>query len=235
MITLADVRPGDIVFGPIGGLVPGVFPVGVGQLLLADRKARLSWRRWWKIRHVLIVTQEQGAGLEYFSGPSAPKAVQAMPHGAEEIELRTDRHWTKDYVYVRPAYITAEMMGVGDMDSHGGAHQGRTVAQAARGYIGTPYNFLTYGKLAARKFRLVLAERTLEKWISTRKDMMCSQLADQCLADAGFHIFDDGRLPQDVVPSELYRKLRQLPGTQWMVPGGPWISIEEAGKDHNHG
>jgi hypothetical protein len=52
---------------------------------------------------------------------------------------------------------------------------------------------------------------------------MCSQLADQALADAGFHVFDDGRLPQDVVPAELFRALIDMPGTQWCVPGvGHW-------------
>jgi hypothetical protein len=206
MITLADVRPGDIVFGPIGGVVPGVFPVGAGQLLLADRKARLSWRRWWKIRHVLVVTREPGR-----SWGLPGLAVQAMPGGAEEIELTAARHWTKDYVYVRPMLDNS---------------QGVEIATAARSYIGTPYNFLTYGKLLAGHLHLGLTERTLKKWISTRKDMMCSQLADQCLADAGYHVFDDGRLPQDVVPSELYRKLLDMPGTQWLTPGGPWISLE---------
>lgn len=214
MITLADVRPGDIIFGPIGGLVPGVFPVGVGQVLLADRKARLSWRRWWKIRHVLVVTQAVGPG-QVLPAVLGPKAVQAMPGGAEEIELTAERHWTKDYVYVRPAYDAGQPFEIG----YENRSQGFKVARAARHYIGTPYNFLTYGKLAAAHLHLGLTERTLRKWISTRHDMMCSQLADQCLADAGFHVFDDGRLPQDVVPAELYRKLLGMPGTQWLTPG----------------
>jgi hypothetical protein len=49
--------------------------------------------------------------------------------------------------------------------------------------------------------------------------MMCSQLVDQCLADAGFHVFNDGRLPQDVVPAELFRALVEMPGTKMLVPG----------------
>jgi hypothetical protein len=145
-----------------------------------------------------------------------------MPGGAEEIELRTDRHWTKDYVYVRPGYAVRE--DPSDVDMVRAARE-KAVAAAARRYIGTPYNFLTYGKLAAGHLHLGLTERTLKRWISTRKDQMCSQLADRCLADAGFHVFDDGRLPQDVVPAELYRKLLGMPGTQWVVPGGPWVSL----------
>lgn len=51
--------------------------------------------------------------------------------------------------------------------------------------------------------------------------MICSQLVDQALADAGFHVFDDGRLPQDVVPAELFRALLDTPGTTYVVPGMP--------------
>lgn len=202
-VTLADLQPGDLQFGPIGGLVPGVFPVAAGQLLLADRKARLTWRRWRKIRHCGVVTEVYD--VEHV-GARRPRLVQAMPQGAEEIELRADPHWTDQYVYVRPAYDFP-------LDQAGRA------AWAARGYIGTPYNFLTYGALAARKLGFAVSDRLLRKWISTRKDMMCSQLVDQCLADAGFHVFDDGRLPQDVVPAELFRALVDAPGTRYVVPG----------------
>lgn len=211
MITQADLRPGDLFFGPIGGIVPGMFPVGVGQLLLADRKARLSWRRWRKIRHCGVIVQSAGplpyAGsfAEVVAGV-APRLVQAMPRGAEEIEL-TAKHWTPEYVYIRPAYTSIR------------AHMMMDVAHAAKGYVGTPYNFLTYGALAARKFGFVLTDHALRRMISTRADMMCSQLVDQCLADAGFHVFDDGRLPQDVVPAELFRALIDMPGTRYTFAG----------------
>lgn len=205
MITLADVRPGDIVFGPIGGIVPGWFPVAVGQALLADRRARLTWGRWRKIRHVLVAT---GNG----------RAVQAMPRGAEEIEL-TAKHWTSEYVYVRPAYHPGRPFEVGY--EHRG--QGFKTAHAARGYIGTPYGFLTYGALLAEHV-LPGRQEWLARYISSRKEMICSQLADQAMSDAGFHVFDDGRLPQDVVPAELYRALIDRPGTRMLIPGQPgWI------------
>ena len=38
-LGMETLRPGDIGFGPIGGFVPGFFPVDVGQLLLAERSA----------------------------------------------------------------------------------------------------------------------------------------------------------------------------------------------------
>lgn len=200
--TLADLRPGDLMFGPIGGFIPGVIPVGAGQIVLATRKARLSWRRWWKVRHVGVVVRAEG-----LNGRNAPRLVQAMPSGAEEIEMTAERHWTAEYVYLRPNYKSE--------------YTSPAVATAARGYVGTPYNFLTYGKLAASALHLPTG--LLRKWISTRHDMMCSQLADQALADAGFHVFDDERLPQDVVPAELFRALLEMPGTKMLVPGQSWI------------
>lgn len=196
-------------FGPIGGFIPGVLPVGAGQWLLADRKARLTWRRWWLVRHCGTVVE---AGT-----PMMPRLVQAMPGGAEEISMNAARHWTPEYVYIRPAY------GHGAPDAYEAVRvQAELVAMAARSYVGTPYNFLTYGALSVGPRGLVhlpLTERTLRRWISTRKDMMCSQLVDQALADAGFHVFDDERLPQDVVPAELFRALIDMPGTRYVIPG----------------
>jgi hypothetical protein len=212
--TLADLRPGDLMFGPIHGLVPGVFPVGAGQVILATRKARLSWRQWWQVRHVGVVVSHAGE-----TGPlpwNMPHLVQAMPSGAEEIEMAAARHWTAEYVYVRPDYQRwlnpASLANLAYKE----AEYGFDVAEKARKYVGTPYNFLTYDKLAASALHLPTG--LLRKWISTRHDMMCSQLADQALADAGFHVFDDGRLPQDVVPAELFRQLMSMPG-QWIRPG----------------
>lgn len=202
MITMADLRPGDLPFGPIGGIVPGMFPVGAGQLLLADRKARLSWRRWRKIRHCGVIVQ---AGR-------APRMVQAMPRGAEEIALRPEKHWTAEWVFIRPAYEVTKRTTTWP-------RQGDFVAHCAQKYVGTPYNFLTYAALATSAFGLTMFSAALRRKISTRKDMMCSQLADQALADAGFHVFDDGRLPQDVVPAELFRALLEMPGTQTLIPG----------------
>lgn len=202
---MEQLRPGDLMFGPIGGIVPGFFPVGIGQLLLAGRKERMTWRRWWHVRHVGMVVN---AG-------TAPRMVQAMPSGAEEIDMSVAKHWTRHHVYVRPPYAGATDSGTGE--KFVGA--GYQAARAARRYVSTPYNFLTYGALAARAIHLPVSERVFRRWISTRADMMCSQLADQALADAGYHVFDDGRLPQDVVPAELFRKLITTPGAQCMTGG----------------
>jgi hypothetical protein len=201
--SLADVRPGDIIFGPIRGAVGG--GIGAAQLLLAAAEPgliwRQGWREWWKIRHVLVITEAGGA----MPGELAPRAVQAMPRGAEEIALQHDRFWTSEYVFVRPAYDPGKPFELGYQHRS----QGFKVAQAAKGYIGTPYNFATYAAIPAHRAHIPVPH--LDRFIASRKDMMCSQLADQCLADGGWHVFDDGRLPQDVTPSELYRAMLLQP------------------------
>jgi hypothetical protein len=183
-------------FGPIGGLA-GNLVVGPAQLLLAAAEPgliwRQGWRKWFHIRHVGVLT-------------SPTTMVQAMPRGAEEIEL-TAKHWTKDYVYIRPAYTDRFSTG---------PDQGLRVAKAARGYVGTPYNFATYAAIPAHRAGIPIPH--LDRYISSRKDMMCSQLADQCLADAGWHVFEDGRLPQDVTPSELFRKMLVMPTEMILRP-----------------
>jgi hypothetical protein len=200
-IDPVELPPGTVMFGPIGGIVPGLFPVALGQLLTAPRKELSTWRKWWKKRHCAIVDQDDNGTW----------IIQAMPRGAERVPL-AERHWTRDYVYIHPAY---------------GEGQGQAVADAARGYLGTPYNFLTYGRIGAGIFHLPVTQAVLRRWISSRDDMMCSQLVDQAQADADWHNFDDGRLPQDVVPAELYRALLTLPGRH-MIPGDAgWTPNED--------
>lgn len=236
---MESLRPGDLMFGPIGGFVPGVLPVGAGQWLLADRKARLSWRQWWHLRHVGVVVEAsehiEGPAMRLPSGEyrwiteedppndelealgaevyrtgviTAPRMVQAMPPGAEEIDMSEQKHWTDDHVYVRPAYRLDE--------SH--TFESELTAKAARRYVGTPYGFLDY--VAILGVHLGIKDGRIRRRVRDSGHMICSQLADQAMADAGFHVFDDGRLPQDVVPAELFRALMAMPDTLHLHPGG---------------
>lgn len=197
-----QLRSGDVMFGPIGGVVPGLLPVAAGQALLF--LTRRWWRlvrspgRWFRIRHVGIVDWDQ-AGAEI---------IQAMPKGCERARFDPAKHWTRDHVYIRPAYRDDG--------------QNVDVADAAIDYVGTPYGFLTYARLAAGAFRMRLTEGWLRRHLSTRRDMICSQHVDQSLTDACYHVFDDGRLPQDVVPAELFDALISLPG-QFLIPGHPTL------------
>jgi hypothetical protein len=203
----SELRSGDILFSGMDGIVPGLFPVGAGQvaLFLTRRWWRMvrSIRQWFHIRHVAVVD----------IGPvSAPVITQAMPKGVECVPFQRSKHWTPGHVYIRPDYFPVDVYP-------------DDVAHHALSYLGTPYNFLTYLKLAAGAFRMRLTEGWLRRHMSTRRDMMCSQHVDQSLADAGYHVFDDGRLPQDVVPAELFDALIRRPGW-FLIPGhatfGQW-------------
>lgn len=176
---MSRLRAGDIMFGPIHGAA-GMF-VGAAQLTLATIEPgliwRQGWRKWWEVRHVGVLTTDD-------------MLVEAMPSGAREVPIGQGR-LTAEYVYVRPSYRMPSTR----------LH----VAAIAAGFIGTPYNFATYAAIPAHRLHIPVPH--LDRYISSRRHMMCSQLADQALADAGWHVFDDGRLPQDVTPSELFRKM----------------------------
>lgn len=197
--SLADLREGDIAFGPIHGLTGA--GVGVAQLALATVEPGLIWRQgpgeWFRKRHCGVIT---GAG-------DAPRMVQAMPGGAEEIELWPETHWTPEWVFIRPNYSFA-------LDQAGRA------AEWARAHIGTPYDFLTYGAIPL--YRAGLHTASIEHIISDTGTMMCSRLVDAALAGAGYHLFNDGRLPGNVTPSEAYRQLRKLPHSVLLPGSAGW-------------
>jgi hypothetical protein len=138
--------------------------------------------------HVFVVTQ------------AFPRlmAVEAMPNGAREVDI--DGRWGKDYVYLRPAYT----------EKFGGTF-GIDVAQAARRYIDVPYSFADYAAIAGVHFGV--RNGLVRRYVTSSKHMICSQLADQALCDAGFHVFNDNRLSQDVTPSALFAGLKAMPGT----------------------
>lgn len=212
MNLLHDLRPGDFMFGPIGGFIPGVVPVGAGQILLATRKERLSWRLWWKYRHVAVVVQAGVYDHQLSRMTAGPRIVQAMPHGAEEIEIGSE-HWQDGYLYVRPPYAGTST----------GWPIGERVAYQARRYIDTPYSYLDY--VAIEGVHLGIKNGPIRRYVTSSEHMICSQLADQAAADAGWHIFDDGRLPQDVVPAELVRQMISVPDSLLMFPSslGPFV------------
>jgi hypothetical protein len=186
----AALRPGDIGFTTIAGLT--------GAGIAAAEKLNdpeVTWDDAKRVQHVVVVTQA--------ADPARGEQVcivQAMPNGAEEIAIDF-RHASAAFVYVRPDY-RSEYTAPG-------------VARAARRYVGVPYSFLDYAAIAGRH---LLAQRPeqrtpLDRYVSATGHMICSQLADQALADAGFHVFTDKRIPQDVTPAALYHRMLELPHT----------------------
>ncbi|MET0417850.1 MAG: hypothetical protein ABW022_17720 [Actinoplanes sp.] len=241
---LENLRPGDIMFGPIGGLV-GV-GVGLGQLALGEafRMGKLS------VRHVGIVVEasrtlppgtlrHKESGRYY--GPdvsddvlpkghfddfptgviTAPRLVQAMPHGAEEIEMRRDTHWTPRHAYIR---LPEDYPG-----------QAGDAAAIARLMVteGVAYSFASYGALALWHWGVKTPR--LEAWIGRRRgpieiqkrdgldrdvrlpvEAICSVLADQSWSLAGKRVME-GTVPQVVTPGRMAGQLWDRPG---VVRGG---------------
>jgi hypothetical protein len=190
---MRDVRPGDIMFAR--RLRPRSVEIGVriGQLIMGETGYP---------QHVAVVVE---GNQDHYTVPANPRIVQAMPRGAEEIEIGPE-HFTDEYVYVRPAYLPGMELDVPSRDTQ----QGAMVAHNARAYVGTPYSFLDYAAIAGLHFGI--KNGPIRRYVRSSGHMICSQLADQALTDAGWHTFSDGRLPQDVTPAALYRKLMAMPG-----------------------
>lgn len=204
MITsLADLRPGDLGFGPIGGAAGLI--AKAGQLLLGERVrlGRVS------IDHVFVVTEAATLVSGLSSTWNPVMAVEALPGGAKEVSI-ADR-WTDRYAYVRPNYPGTEWCGA-------------LVAEKARAMVGTPYSFLDYLALAARERHLsswlpdAIEDRIAQRVLSSGH-MICSQLADQALTRAGYQVFDDGRLSQEVTPGALLYQLVHMLGGRMYIPG----------------
>lgn len=184
-MNISALRPGDLGFTKIGGHA-GTF-VGAAQWLLAHTADSDDV---FTFEHVYVVTEITDDGTVL--------AVEAMPGGAREVAIN-DR-WTRDFAYLRPNYWS---------DDH--KNQGVQVAAAARLYINVPYSFADYAAILG--LHMGIDNGAVRRYVTASGHMICSQLADQALSDAGFHVFNDKRLPQDVMPIELYRALRAMPGT----------------------
>jgi len=114
--------------------------------------------------------------------------IEAMPNGARFAPL--DREYKTDVLYARLP-LTDE--------------QRQQVVVEARRLMARPggikYSFTDYLALALKHWGI--NARFLRKYIQKSGRMICSQLADYLISHAGFKLFDDGRLPQDVTPGDL--------------------------------
>lgn len=117
------------------------------------------------------------------------QVVQAMPGGAELIQLED------------ASPVVQWSTGHFELDD-----QTRfNIAMEARSLVGTPYSYLDYASLALAHFRVRPAWVT--GYIASTGHLICSQLVDEVYLRAGVHLFDDGRLPGDVTPGDLWKLL----------------------------
>lgn len=77
------------------------------------------------------------------------------------------------------------------------------IVGAARKYLAAKvgYSWPDYAAMAAHHFDA--KEQALKDYVASSGHMICSQLVDQCYADAGVHLFTDGRWPGYVSPGDL--------------------------------
>jgi hypothetical protein len=209
---MTDVRPGDVMFAPVDGPVSEL--IVKGQFLVAPWKHRLTWRTWWRVQHAALVTQAVDPAA------STPARIsQAQPSGYEEVDL-TEQHWSPDHVYLRPKWLY-------EGEAEVAAQHAREMARRR-----VPYSFVDYLAIALHRFHV--PSPRIDQWVARMDEdgyprrSICSQGVDHQLTMAGGlvvgadgvgHVFDDGRASSDVVPSELYLRLMELPGTLIIKPG----------------
>lgn len=211
--SLADLRPGDIGLGPIGGMVG--LGVGLGQLLLGEGWELDSEPRI-KIRHACIVTRSGTQKL-------VPMVVEAMPSGARFQCALPDTMWTEEWAWVR---LPEDYPG-----------QAEDAAEVARmmGRMEIPYSPASYVYLA--QWKLGMSTDATLAWINRRREpghlllpsgrqtsaglpmeAICSVLVDQAWTLTGKKIMH-GVPYQCVTPKQLANTLRsKIDGAVWAFP-----------------
>lgn len=212
---LADLRPGDIGFGPLAG---GWGSLAMWGEVVADGGFHVGELN---VGHVFEV-------VSTWTGPTGTpivEVVEAMPGGARRVTIGPER-WGPHYAYCRPA------------EDYPG--QGLDAAAIACLMVGIPYSPASYAALAAWRFGLHTPR--LEAWINRRqppvpvewpsgrqdtgighlgvalpREAICSVLVDQAWTLTGKSMVH-GVAHQCVTPSTLATSLLAMPGAIW---GGP--------------
>jgi hypothetical protein len=193
-------------------MIPPTVPVGIGDFCVVStatstsglidglewlsdavtRKRHGGWEKW---DHALVCTDPGDA-----SHPMM--IVEAEPGGAVERPWHYDGHphqWSSGIIALTPAQRTAI-----EMDAHMLADRG------------TGYGWIDY--LALVDHALHIPAPGLKRFIGSSHTLICSQLVDRCYQRAGVQLFDDGRWPGYVMPSDLGSLLSEVtPGTK--IPG----------------
>lgn len=126
--------------------------------------------------------------------------VEAMPRGARRVRLEDSGRCGPGFGWVRLPLTETQRAAIGP---------------AAIERVGTPYSFLDY--LSLGLLHLGLPRKVVASRVTDSGHMICSQLVDTVLTMAGYHLFTDGRLPQDVTPGALFRHAGAAGQVSWQV------------------
>lgn len=212
--SLYDVRPGDLFIGNISGLV-GV-GVDIAETLIGDgfRIGQLS------VRHIGIVTEAGDPTIVDGEPAKRPRMAQAMPGGAEIIDLTPWGHWTPKSAFIRLP------------EDYPGQALDAAIVAVAMVDAGVAYSPLSYGAIG-------LAWRgidppSLMHWIDRRRpdtagivlpsgrvttlglpvEDICSVFFDQAWTiGGGKQVMPEGTPAQLVTPGGLARQWFRAPGT----------------------
>lgn len=116
--------------------------------------------------------------------------VQAMPGGAECIPLED------------ASPVVAWSTGKFELTDT----ERFDIALCARQLVGTPYSFLDFASLALERYHI--RPRWVREYVQSTGHLICSQLVDVVYRRAGVELFDDGRIPGDVTPGDLWRLIK---------------------------
>lgn len=75
------------------------------------------------------------------------------------------------------------------------------ISDFGRSLKGVPYSYMDYVSLGLERFGLKVP--CVERQVRRPDHLICSQLVDYVYVQNGIHLFDDGRLPNDVTPGDL--------------------------------
>jgi len=167
---------------------------------------------WW-VNLGQAITGDANRFTHVFVVMDDDTVIEAMPNGARFAPL--DREYKTDVLYARLP-LTDE--------------QRQQVVVEARRLMARPggikYSFTDYLALALKHWGI--NARLLRRYIQKSGRMICSQLADYLISHAGFKLFDDGRLSQDVTPGDLVYATD--PRLNEAIRGAYIIGKQEAGQ-----
>lgn len=152
---------------------------------------------WW-ISLGQFITGDPGKFSHVFVVLDNEEVAEAMPFGSRIQPL--DRQYGSEVAYVK--------MNLTDEQRANLVRYGRERLERPGGIR---YSFMTYAALALARFGF--KPKWLREYITKSNRQICSAMGDDFLTNgAGYHVFCDGRLPQDVVPSEFFYELLELEG-----------------------
>jgi cell wall-associated NlpC family hydrolase len=80
------------------------------------------------------------------------------------------------------------------------------IVAAAKKTVGIPYGWPDILALGFACYGI--RNHWIDQRIEKENRLICSQLVDKVYEEAGIHLFDDGRLPGEVTPGDLYTKFK---------------------------